>query len=370
MAVLRIVTKIGFGIGLGAACLLAPLSVNAQDISDPLAGYRKENTPEPLPTQTVDEAQVTPPLPTPGGFQIPGEGDNKDQMSLEESLTFEAMQMEAQMSLEEQQARVEKITRDTAYDAALNGLMPLRPEEIRKMLEFYRQSRQAAESRIGGAPKPEVAVETVSLDPGATPPVIKLSSGHVTSINILDITGQPWPVQNVSWGGDFEVISPDEGGHVIKISPLKAHEVGNMSVQLLGLKTPVTFTLFTQIDVVQYRFDARIPEYGPYADMPIIDTGITTIAGDSTLTTVLQGILPSGAARMTVTGVDGRTTVYRYQNMTFVRTPLSLLSPGWSKSARSADGTTVYVVENSPVLLLSDRGKMVRAIVEDKEDTQ
>jgi intracellular multiplication protein IcmK len=47
-----------------------------------------------------------------------------------------------------------------------------------------------------------------------------------------------------------------------------------------------------------------------------------------------------------------------------------LLSPGWSASAKSADGTTVYVVNNTPVFLLSDRGKMVRAVVEENRDEQ
>lgn len=363
-------------LGAGVLCLLAVAPAYAQESDDPLAAFKQrklsEVTQVPADTADTGDAEGRPPLPTPGGFQVPGDAAAapQDQQSLEESLTFEAMQMESQMSLEEQQKRVEKITRDTAYDAAINGLMPLRPEEIRRMLMHYKESREAAEERIGGVPTPEVAVETVSLDPGSKPPIVKLSPGHVTSINILDITGQPWPIENVSWGGDFEVISPQEGGHVIKISPLAAHTVGNLSVQLVTLKTPVTFTLLTYLDTVQYRFDARIPEYGPYADMPIIDQGITTVAGDGALTTVLQGIIPTGATRMTVTGVDGRTTVYRYENATYVRTPLSLLSPGWSKSASSADGTTVYVVENAPVLLLSDRGKMVRAIVEDKESME
>lgn len=339
--------------GLATALLTSPSLFSsqafAQDADDPLARFEKKAT----------APQNGTPLPTPGGFQ---------EATTEQQLTFEAMQLEGQLSIEEQQAELERKTRDAAYDAALNSLMPMKPDEILRLLDHYKKTRKAAEKRLGGQPTPEVTIETISLDPGAVPPTVKLSPGHVTSVNILDITGQPWPVQNVSWGGNFEIISPEAGGHIIKISPMKAHEVGNMSVQLLGLKTPVTFTLTTNLEVVQYRFDAQIPEYGPYADMPIIDPGITTVAGNGTLTSVLQGLLPSGAKRLSVSGVDGRTSVYRMQDTTYVRTPLSLLSPGWTQSARSADGTTVYVINNSPVLLLSDRGKMVRAsIQEDKE---
>jgi intracellular multiplication protein IcmK len=65
--------------------------------------------------------------------------------------------------------------------------------------------------------------------------------------------------------------------------------------------------------------------------------------------------------------VDGRTTAYEYESKTYVRTPLTLLSPGWSGSVSSADGMNVYAIANSPVLLLSDRGSVVRAGLSEKE---
>jgi len=71
-----------------------------------------------------------------------------------------------------------------------------------------------------------------------------------------------------------------------------------------------------------------------------------------------------------VSGVDSRTAVYRANGVTYLRTPLTLLSPGWSASVKSADGTTVYVVNNSPVFLLSDRGQMVRAVVQEQKVVQ
>jgi intracellular multiplication protein IcmK len=49
--------------------------------------------------------------------------------------------------------------------------------------------------------------------------------------------------------------------------------------------------------------------------------------------------------------------------MTYVRTPLTLLSPGWQHSVSSADGMNVYMMASAPVLLLSDRGRVVRARV-------
>jgi intracellular multiplication protein IcmK len=51
----------------------------------------------------------------------------------------------------------------------------------------------------------------------------------------------------------------------------------------------------------------------------------------------------------------------------YVRSPYSLLSPAWNSSVRSADGMNVYSLEYTPVLLLSDKGKMVRAYLSGEE---
>lgn len=341
----------------GSAILPPSSDAPPADVQDPLAEFRRAQQAEaPAPANTT-------PAPTPGGFQQPGADQPADQYYNLNTLSAE--------DVEAKRAELEQKAREQAFDAALNGMMPMTPDQIRALLDKYKVTRDVSESRIGGMPKPEVTVQTVSLDPGVTPPVIKLSPGHVTSITMMDITGQPWPVQDVSWGGNFEVISPGDGGHLIRVSPMGAAEVGNMSVQLVGLKTPVTFTLETQLDVVQYRFDARIPEYGPNATPPIIDPGLTIEAGsDKALTQILDGVPPGGTEKLTVNGVDGRTSVFRSNGTTYLRTPLTLLSPGWSASVKSADGMTVYVVNNSPVLLLSDHGKLVRAQVEENKAVQ
>lgn len=343
-----------FGVALGGGVCVS----NAQD-ADPLAQFRVSNG---APQQQQQPAQQVPvrnavPAPTMGGMQHTPTQE-------EINAALQGYDFDLGQDIEAQKAEVERQAREAAFEAALNGIFPMKTDEILEFLEKYRETREASESRIGGIPTPEVTLETVSLDPGAKPPVIKVSPGHVTTLNILDITGQPWPVKDISWGGDFEVIQPEEGEHVVRISPMRAHEVGNISMQLLGLKTPVTFMLKSQLEEVQYRFDARIPEYGPYADMPLIDNGITAVAGGGEITRVLDGTPPPQAKKLDIEGVDGRTTAFEIDQQVYVRTPLTLLSPGWSSSVTSADGTTVYAIGQSPVLLLSDKGKMVRAMVD------
>ncbi len=266
-------------------------------------------------------------------------------------------------------AELEAELRREAFDAALQGLLPLRPEEIRELLEYYDHTREAVEVPVYPYPKPEVSVLNLSLDPGVTPPVIAVATGHVTTLTMLDVTGAPWPVQDVSWGGNFQIIEPEEGGHVIRITPLAEFAYGNISLRLLTLKTPITFTLRVQRDIVHYRVDARVPEYGPFANAPLMEGGMSLVAGDPDITSILDGVPPARAEKLLVSGADGRTTAYLYNDMAYVRTPLTLLSPGWKKSVSSADGMNVYALAFAPVLLLSDEGRMTRAYITKKEET-
>lgn len=260
--------------------------------------------------------------------------------------------------------------RKQAFDAALQGLLPLRPQEIRELLERFDRTQESVEVPIYPNPKPEIAVQTVSLDPGALPVTIKVAHGHVTTLNVLDASGSPWPIEDISWAGNFEIIesSAAPGSHIIRITPSSEFAYGNMSMRLLTLQTPVIITLETSRDVVHYRFDAIIPEYGPMAQTPLIDTGLSLSAGgDSNISSVLAGLAPESAEKLAVDGTDGRTSAYRMAGTTYVRTPHRLLSPGWSSSVSSADGMHVYAIDDAPVIILSDNGRMVRARLSERE---
>lgn len=265
---------------------------------------------------------------------------------------------------------LEEEARKEAFDTALEGLLPLRPDEIRKLLERFDKTQESVELPVYPYPKPELKVQQISLDPGTKPAAVKTAYGHVTSVSFLDASGAPWPIEDISWAGDFEAIeaSSNELSHIVNISPQSEFAYGNMVVRLLTLKTPVILTLETDRDVVYYRFDTIVPEYGPFANAPLIETGITTQAGDPDMASVLEGIVPAEAQRLNVSGVDGRTSAYRYNGLVYLRTPLTLLSPGWDSSVSSADGTHVYAFEDTPVVLLSEKGKMVRVRLSDRGD--
>lgn len=260
--------------------------------------------------------------------------------------------------------------RREAFDSALQSLLPLHPDEIRELLEHFDRTQESVEVPVYPMPKPEMTVQTLSLDPGTRPAVVKVAYGNVSTLNFLDSSGAPWPIEDISWAGNFEVVQSGTttGTHILRITPQSDFAYGNMSVKLLTLKTPIILTLETSRDLVHYRFDAIVPDSGPMAEAPLIKSGLTLAAGSPELSSVLQGIAPSGSERLNVAGADSRTSAYRIGEETFVRTPLTLLSPSWSSSVASADGMRVYTIQNAPVLLLSDNGKMIRARLSPRED--
>ena len=275
---------------------------------------------------------------------------------------------DAEPELDMTSEELEQALRDEAFDASLTGLLPLTPDEIRRFLKAYDKTQEAVQRPPYEYPEPVLGVETLSLEPGQPPQEVNTAVGFVTTLNFVDSTGEPWPIKDIGWAGEFEILQPEEEGNVVRITPLTEFAHGNMSVRLVDLKAPVVVTMKTVRDKVHYRLDLRVPSIGPKGALPVMDTKISLSAGGKDLVTILEGITPQGAEKMIVSGTDSQSTAYLVNGKTYFRTPLTLLSPAWTSSVKSADGMTVYELEEAPVLLLSDKGKMVRAYVKKEEE--
>ena len=281
----------------------------------------KKGAPDTPASQT---AQEVPAIQAPPGLDLPVDQD---------------------LDAEQSEARKQVEMRKKAFDASTQSLMPMKTDEIRKLLELYDQTQQAVQTPIYPDPKPESTFQTISLEPGAQPVILKTAVGHVTTLSIVDASGQPWPIQDISWAGNFEVLQPEPGSNMLRITPMADFAFGNVSMRLIGLNPPVIFTLRTERKSVQVRADVQIPQLGPNGIAPPIEGQVTTTAGDSKLSTILEGVAPPSSTRLKIAGIDGRTTAYDVGGQTYVRTPYTLLSPAWDSSVRSADGMNVYAME-------------------------
>jgi intracellular multiplication protein IcmK len=274
---------------------------------------------------------------------------------------------DAQAQADAEQMHKEQEHNVKSYDKASTGLLPLNPDQIRDFMRRLEQTQDAALPPSSGPPRGETRIATLSLDPGVDPPQVNLASGYVTTITIVDATGEPWPILDVGVGGNFEVSPTQAGTHVVRVMPLTRVGMGDLSVMLKDCPTPIIFRLSAGGPTVDLRYDARIGKLGPGAKPQIIARPRLE-AGDETLTLILENAPPNSAKRLKVGGLDARTKAWSIGDKVYVRTPLTLLSPAWNASEASADGTMVYEIGDAPVLLMSDNGSMVRAQISRGDD--
>ncbi|MCC5791954.1 MAG: DotH/IcmK family type IV secretion protein [Legionellaceae bacterium] len=256
----------------------------------------------------------------------------------------------------------EEIIDERAFEATKRQLFPLSPEQILELKKEYELQHYAKASSVGAPPRPTATSQFVNLSPGSTPPVIRLAQGFVSSLVFLDSTGAPWPIAAYDLGDPAAFnIQWDKTSNTLMIQAMKLYQYGNLAVRLKGLNTPVMLTLIPGQKAVDYRVDLRIQGYGPNAtDLPM-ETGIPPSAND-VLLHVLDGVPPPGSERLVVSGGDARAWLLR--NKMYVRTSLTILSPGWLASMTSADGTHAYEMQKAPVLLVSWHGKVMQLKIE------
>lgn len=277
------------------------------------------------------------------------------------AIQAEQAAMQAQAEADAAQAKRELEHNRKSFSRASTGLLPLNPDQVRTFMRHLQQTQEAAMPPFEGPPKGKIRIATISLDPGVEPPILHLAAGYVTTINVLDATGEPWPILDVGVGGNFDISPTRADTHIVRIMPLTRYSSGNLSVLLKDLTTPIIFRLAADTTTdVDMRFDARVPKFGPGAKIPLVDHERLE-AGDETIMAFLQNLPPKDAKRVKISGLDDRTLAWSLGDHVYVRTPLTLLSPAWNASVASSDGMEVYEIGTAPILLMSDNGAVVRA---------
>ncbi len=256
----------------------------------------------------------------------------------------------------------EEIIDNKAFKDMTRNIYPLSTEQIVHLRQISETMEYAKASPAGTPPKPTATSQFVNLSPGSTPPVIRLAQGFVSSLVFLDSSGAPWPIAAYDLGDPNSFnIQWDKTSNTIMIQAMKLYNYGNLAVRLRGLNTPVMLTLIPGQKAVDYRVDLRVQGFGPNAKTMPLETGIPPSASELLLH-VLDGVPPPGSKRLSITGGDARA--WLANDRMYVRTNLTILSPGWLASMTSADGTHAYEMQKSPVLLVSWHGKVMQLKVE------
>lgn len=250
-----------------------------------------------------------------------------------------------------------------AFTKMLRNLMPLTPQQIVTLRGLFDRTQQAVSTYPGTPPKPTSSSIMVNMSPGATPPVIRLRDGYVTSMVFLDSSGEPWPVEGYDLGNpkafNIQPSAPNGKSNTLLIQAMDRYQQGNLAVMLKGENTPVMLTLMPGQRAVDYLVDLRVPGLGPNA--VVTDEGLPQ-ADNSALMQFLDGTPPQAATILQVHGAAAQA--WSYQGFLYLRARFSILSPGWISTMSSPDGTHVYELPKTPIVLASHRGELIRLSID------
>lgn len=259
--------------------------------------------------------------------------------------------------------------RDQAFAELPPTLFPLDSGQIKTLRRKFNETQRANSFTEDVPARPTSSSLVVDLSPGATPPIIRLGHGFVTSLIFLDSTGEPWPIKGYDIGNPsaFNIIQPTSGGskrggNTLLIQSSTMYRQANLAVILQGLNTPIMITLLPGQKAIDYRVDMQIPRSGPNASMGANMSLPGTI--NPVMLDIVNHIVPKDSKSLTVHGAQAEAWLYK--SKLYIRTPLTLISPGWTSKLAGADGSIFVYEISDPIskIILLDSGKMKHVALE------
>jgi intracellular multiplication protein IcmK len=273
------------------------------------------------------------------------------------------------------------------YVAARRNAIPLTPGMIEDLKQRYGAVQRATAGEGGSTlvATPMTRSINVSLGPGGATNIIETVPGYPTAISFLDSTGQPWPIawdtngvpdtgsgSKGAGGGPaveamgFDVTVPVKGSNVLQLQPRMPYLRGGVLVNLQGAPKPLAFMVISSKGQYDADVTIRVADRGPNAREDIITRPDTPETGAPYLTAMLDGVPPSQAVPLSVEGVSpDDVRAWQMGDRDYIRTRYTLLSPEWVASEDGSDGTTIYAVPQTPVVLLSAGGQPIAARLEE-----
>lgn len=245
-------------------------------------------------------------------------------------------------------------------ETATQNLMPLGPDEIRQLRMRLDEAKRAANSFP--APVPTTSSQIADFSPGSPPIAIRVAPFHGSTVNFVDVTGNPWPIVkavNFDEAG-IKIEVPVKDGSFLAINATGDYGTRNVSVFLKDLPHPVSLFVVGGQRETDFVKEVRIPRRGPNASNDVaIVPGEPMPVHEQVLNQLLDNIPPTDAVTLKTSLTYVRAWKLQSGKMV-VRAPLMMLSPAYDATLRASDGTAVYSMQPVPVILLSNAGKIER----------
>jgi intracellular multiplication protein IcmK len=286
-----------------------------------------------------------------------------------------------------------------------NNAQIVDPAEIESVRRTTSAARRAAVSPYPGNVLPTPVHRTIEYEPDTrkSPETIRLWLGTASAIVFTDMNGNPWNIQSVVFncqlfddgrscsgqsgaaaGGGMGAMAQAAQGvaqatqgasasgvygaaaptNVLSMQPLTQYSYGNVIVTLQGMPSPIVLVLKTGMDAKNeddMQVDYHVRGRSPSARPELIT--LQTLPGfDSHMSDFLEGVPPTGARQMKVSG--GLAEAWLFNDALYVRTRVSILSPAFTDHVGSAEGVEVYKYSSAvPTLLVSVNGNPTTLVV-------
>lgn len=264
----------------------------------------------------------------------------------------------------------------------------LTPQQMQVLKKLNLETERQKATPYINLPTPVVRSLAVSLEPGKTPPVIRMSANMLTTINFIDANGDPWPIESVSLNRSqfddsitqsqinigeegqqqaqqqMQPSQPryDENGQLISQQPQKqevnktniltlfpksAVAYSNVAITLEGKPLPVILLLASGQPEVDIRVDARMNGVSPKSTRDRPSTGyVKSLSIDEDSLGFLDGIIPADAYSMASS--NNNVQAWEFNDELYVRTSLDVLYPEYTSRVGSRDGSRVYRFNGNP----------------------
>ena len=248
------------------------------------------------------------------------------------------------------------------YDQAQAAIVPLTPDEIRRLRqEQADQDRAMATPGITAVPR--ISAQTVSLQPGASLPLVRTAVNWPATVSFIDSTGAPWKILGDPQSGSPDISVKWMPGTAFMVITAKRDFVNTLvTVGLEGLSVPLQISVMSgepdtakKTWTVDARLDLRVPRRGPGA---AADAPSPTRIGlhDDLLQAFLDGVPPSGAKRLKTTGSVPDTAVWQQGDDLYIRSRADIRDE-FDTTLSSADGTHLWKLPVTPRVAFSVDGR-------------
>lgn len=241
---------------------------------------------------------------------------------------------------------------DRAFEALMEEMYPTTPEQLKQI----QQKEKEFNNVIYDNKEPEALTDIiqVSTKPGAKPVHIFVAPFHTSTINVIDSTGQPWPITTVMYGNDADYKITKVDGHkfanIIRIDPEREVGTTNINLSLADLATTVTVTLKNNTDKYHPSPILQIDKEGPQAK-PLPVFSIDNVSSDAVLKNIVLGLAPDDFERLKTS--DPEVEAWRHEGNLYIRTSYNPSSPLPRGIHHGPGDYAAYRMSDIPVLVMT-----------------